>query len=289
MAEESPFDLATAPFRVRAGATPQDVAREMVASFAAVSGVRGKTAHSFRTAMTVGGAGPETPLFRAGEALARDIDRGVGDGAGNPYHNSQHFCEVLLSALYLSLLAALPVDERAQLLVAALAHDFHHDGRAYGDAPFRLERLAAAATMPYLEAAGLPDGARDRIAHLILATQFSTAVPFVRRCYGQFFGGWERPPVPEDEPRLAVFAEDARLTLLAVLLTEADVLPSVGLTIEHAELSQANIAREWGKTLGPAEKLHFLERLFGEFTVSRFFSPNLERLKRAMREKAQAA
>jgi hypothetical protein len=289
MAEDSPFDLATAPFRVSEGATPQDVAREMVASFAVVSGLRDKATRSFRTAMMVAGLRSDAPLFRAGDALAEDIDRGVGDGAGNPYHNSQHFCEVLLSALYLSLLAALPVDERARLLAAALTHDFHHDGRACCDTPFRLERLAAAATMPYLEAAGVPAGERDRIACLIRATESTKAAPFVRRCYGHFFGGSDQPPVPEGEPRLAVFTDDARLTLLAVLLAEADVLPSVGLTVEHAELSQANIAREWGKSLGPADKLDFLERMFGEFTVSRFLSPNLERLKQAMRDKAQAA
>jgi hypothetical protein len=288
MAEDSPFDLATAPFGRRDGAAPDDVAREMVASFAAVSRLRDKTMRSFWAAMEASGIDPDAPLFRAGEALARDIDRGVGDGSGNPYHNSQHFCEVLLSALCLSMRATLSGAERARLLVAALAHDFHHDGKAYGDTPFRLERVAAAATMPYLETAGVPAGERDRIASLILATEFSRAVPFVRRCYRHFFGTADTPRVPEGEPRLAVFSEDARLTLLAVLLTEADVLPSVGLTVEHAEICQSNIAREWGKTLGPADKLHFLERLFGEFTVSRFFSPNLERLKGAMRDKARA-
>lgn len=66
------------------------------------------------------------------------------------------------------------------------------------------------------------------------------------------------------------------------MLTEADVLPSVGLTVEYGEVSQAKLSREWGRALGAADKLHFLERVFQEFTVSRFFAPKLEAMKRAM-------
>lgn len=289
MEPDSPFDLARAPFRVRDGAKPAEVAREMVVSFAAIAGLSDRTTRSFRTAMAVAGVGVEHVLYRAGDAIARDVDAGIGDGAGNPYHNSRHFCEVLLSALYLSLRGAVAPDEHARLLVAALAHDFHHDGKSDPGAPFRLERVAVEATMPYLAAAAVPEGECARIAALILATQVSTAVPFARRCYLHFFGDDPRPRAPESEPRLALLATDARLALQAVLLTEADVLPSVGLTEAYAELSQLNLAREWGRDLGAADKLYFLEHVFGDFTVSRFFSPNVERLKQALRGQSGAS
>ena len=226
-------------------------------------------------------------LFRAGDALARDIDAGIGDGAGNPYHNSRHFCEVLLSALYLGLLAGLARVEHARLLVAALAHDFHHDGKSVRATPFRLERIAVGATIPYLRAADVPVGECERVSALILATEVSVAVPFARRCYGYFFERGARPPVPESESHFALLATDARLALCAVLLTEADVLPSVGLTVACGELSQLHLSREWGRELGPADKLFFLEHVFGDFAASRFFSPNVELLKQAMREKSR--
>jgi hypothetical protein len=282
MAEDSPFDLARAPFSVREGAQPQEVAREIVACFVVVSGLRDRTTRSFRAAMGAARIARDDALFRAGEAMARDIDAGIGAGAGNAYHNSKHYCEVVLSALHLSLLGALAKGEQARLLVAALAHDFHHDGKIIHGIPFRLERVAVEATIPYLEAAAVPEDERARIAALILATQVSTAVTFVRQCYRHFFGDDEQPRAPESEPRLALLAVDARLALQAVLLTEADVLPSVGLTEAHGELSQLNLSRERGKELGPTDKLHFLGHVFGDFLVSRFFSPNVERLKQAM-------
>ena len=288
MAETLPFNRDRAPFRLRPGADAAEVARELVACFEAVAVVPDRVGQSFRAAMQAAGVDRRRPLYRAGEAIARDIDAGIGDGAANPYHNSQHFCEVLLSALCLALLAALPERERAALLVAALAHDFHHDGKTVQGMPYRLERASVEAALPYLKTAGVPEDDRARITALILATEVSQAVAFARACHRHFFDGGERPAVPAAEPRLAPLAADARLALQAVLLTEADVLPSVGLTVAYGELSQANLSREWGRELGPADKLFFLERVFGDFVAARFFSPNLARLKDAMRANARA-
>jgi hypothetical protein len=54
----------------------------------------------------------------------------------------------------------------------------------------------------------------------------------------------------------------------------------------YGELTQANLAREWGRTMTAVDKLFFLEKIFGDFVVGRFFSPNVARLKDAMRRKA---
>jgi hypothetical protein len=283
MPEPTPFNVAGAPFRVREGAGPQDVASEIVATFDLVSGLPDKATQSLRAAMNAAGVSPGEPLYRAGVAIARDIDAGIGDGAGNPYHNSQHFCEVLLSALCLSQLSDLTKAEQAQLLVAALGHDFHHDGGTERRVPFQQEGVAVSAVTPYLQAAAVPADQQRRVAALILSTEISTGMPFANRCYRHFFGGAARPETPRCEERLAPLGSDPRLALQAVLLTEADVLPSVGLTVEYGERYQMKLSREWGRPLGPADKLHFLENVFGEFTASRFFSPNLERLKQAAR------
>jgi hypothetical protein len=91
---------------------------------------------------------PTDPLYDAGMAIARDIEAGVGAGLGNEYHNKNHLCEVVLCAVAISKLASLSQHESALLFVAAVAHDFHHDGLANVQ-PYRLESLAAIEAEPY--------------------------------------------------------------------------------------------------------------------------------------------
>lgn len=285
---EHQFDLNHAPFLVTPGADPAQAAEEIAACFEVVSGLSSKLTRATHTAMTTIGIPADAAVARASEALAAEIDAGVGDGRANPYHNSQHYCEVMLSALYLSAHAGCEPHERARLAAAALAHDFHHDGRTSIGMPFRLERLAAQASMPYFEMAGVAADEVERIAVLVLGTETTIGVPFARKCHAHFTAGEPLPDAPKAEPRLGVLREDARLALQAVLLAEADLLPSVGLTVYYGELTQANLAREWGRAMTAVDKLFFLEKIFGDFVVGRFFSPNVARLKDAMRRKAEA-
>lgn len=285
---EPQFDLNRAPFLVTPGADPAQAAEEIAACFEVVSGLNGKLTRATHTAMNTIGIPADAAVVRAAGALAAEIDAGVGDGRANPYHNSQHYCEVMLSALYLSAHAGFEPHERARLVAAALAHDFHHDGRTSIGMPFRLERLAAQASMPYFEMAGVAADEVERIAVLVLGTETTVGVPFARKCHAHFTEGEPLPDVPKAEPRLAILREDARLARQAVLLAEADLLPSVGLTVYYGEFTQANLAREWGRAMTAVDKLFFLEKIFGDFVVGRFFSPNVARLKDAMRRKAEA-
>jgi hypothetical protein len=282
----SPFDVSRAPFRLNPHAEPAQVAEEMAACFALASTLPQQLTQATRAAMAVAGLPASDAWFQATERLASAIDAGVGDGRANAYHNSQHFCEVMLSALYLSLRASLNSQQQAPLLFAALAHDFHHDGTMNKNQAFRLERLAAQAAAPYLDAAGVAADDQAAVTALILATETSVGVAFARECYLQLTGGHTPPAVPSIEPRLAPIAADRALALQAVLLTEADLLPSVGLTVDYAERTQAKLAAEWGVTLNEKDKLHFLEQVFGDFCVGRFFSPNVQQLKDALRGKA---
>ena len=128
----------------------------------------------------------------------------------------------------------------------------------------------------------------ERIAVLVLGTETTVGMPFARKCYAHFTEEEPLPDVPKAEPRLAILREDARLARQAVLLAEADLLPSVGLTVCYGEFTQANLAREWGRAMTALDKLFFLEKIFGDFVVGRFFSPNVARLKDAMRRKVEA-
>jgi hypothetical protein len=282
------FDLSRAPFHVRRDASAFEVAEEIAACFRRIATLKDRLTRSVHAAMGVIGIAAAHPLRIAADRLARDIDAGIGDGAANAYHNRQHFCEVMLGALYLSLRAPLEPPLQAQLLVAALAHDFHHDGRSSKETPFRLERLTVRATAPYLEAAGIPADEQRRIVALILATETTIAAPIARRCYRHLALGDVAPRFDGIDAPLAAIGTDAQLALQAVLLGEADVLASAGLTIEYGDLTQERLAQEWGRPLTAADKLHFLEVGFGDFTVSRFLSPNVQRMKAEMRRRCEA-
>lgn len=280
-----PFDLSKPPFRVREEADARTVAEDIIACLRVVSGLPEKMTRCLRAAACVTGLPGDDPLCVAGERIARDVDTGVGAGGDNAYHNAQHFCEVLLSALYLSLLARLAPREQMQVLLAAMAHDFHHDGTSNANAPFRLERIAAEAAAPYLEAAGVSPDERARIAAMVYATEVETGTRFARECHLHFAGAGARPaPAGVPEP-LAALAGDARLALQAVILGEADVLPSAGLTVQYGEQQQEKLAEEWKRPLGAEHKIRFLNEIFQEFTVGRFFSPNLRELKDAAQDR----
>jgi hypothetical protein len=279
--------LARAPFRIPADADPAQVAREMEACFRALQSLPRRMTTVYQASCAAAGLDASGPLASAGLRIAGDIDSGIGDGDGNPYHNVQHFCEMVLSTLCLSRLVPCEPAEKSLLLFAALMHDFHHDGRIVKGVPFRLERLAIASTQPYLDSAGVPADERERLAALILATFVPAGVPFARHCHRHHFLGAPRPEPPADAGALALLAEHARLAMLAVMLTEADVLASVGLTVALGDEAQRKIEREMGVAMGPADKLFFLETVFGRFEVGTFFAPNLEAMKDEMRARVR--
>jgi hypothetical protein len=281
------LDLSKPPFRVPQGQDAATVAGDFIACFKVLSALPDKVSSCVEAALHVAGLDPGDSLSVASQRIARDLDAGVGAGSANPYHNAQHFCEVMLSAFYLSLLAGVAAREKAELLVAALAHDFHHDGSTNANVPFRLERLSAEAASPYLEAAGVPTDAQVRIRAMIFSTEVSVGARFARECHLHFAASATQPSLAGIPAPLAPLADDARLALQAVILGEADVLSSAGLTVQYGELQQEKLAQEWKKPLGADHKVRFLNQVFQDFTVGHFFSPNLRALKSAALERAE--
>ncbi len=82
-------------------------------------------------------------------------------------------------------------------------------------------------------------------------------------------------------PALAALREDAALARDCALLVEADVLPSIGLSVDYGWRLQARLAREWHRPLGARDKIQFVEHVFGPFVVGAFFEPNRRRLRDA--------
>ena len=125
-----------------------------------------------------------------------------------------------------------------------------------------------------------------RIRAMIFSTEVSVGARFARECHLHFAASGPRPSLVGIPAPLAPLADDARLALQAVIVGEADVLSSAGLTVQYGELQQEKLAEEWKKPLGADHKVRFLNQVFQDFTVGHFFSPNLRALKSAAQERA---
>lgn len=278
---ESPFpDLSRAPFVVLSGASPETVANEIVACLAAIETLERRTCRVFEAVAANVGMSPRDPLAVAGARIAADLDAGLTGQASNAYHNSRHICEVLLCSLFLAKHAGLAGPQQARIAVAALVHDLHHDGTTNAGQPFRLERLAMDAARPCLAAAGVAQAEITRIAALVLATEVTIGGPYARRCFRHFHQGGPAPAAAPGADPLGLLATDPDLAFQAVLLAEADLLPSVALTFDHAMQCQERLSREDRRIAAtPVQKLAFLDRHRQEgLLVARFFEPNLEGL-----------
>lgn len=274
--------LSRPPFAVVDALGPSQVGAELVKCFAQL-GARSDPLEYAHTVVSHSVGLPESePLVLAGRAIAGDIDRGVGAGVAAGYHNGQHFLEVMLTALYLARLAGLDPRRSLRVVSAALMHDFHHDGSRGAASPFRLERLATQEAQPYLRAAKVDDEECRRLQALVLATEPSVGVPFARACRaGHAIGGPDLPRAPALASPLERLRLESDLAHEAVLLAEADVLPSIGLTFEHAEQLQSRLAVEWDTALGRAHKLQFIDRMIGDISVASFFMPNIQAFRQA--------
>jgi hypothetical protein len=287
MADASRLDSSKPPFRMNPAQDPSAVAEDFIACFQVVAQLPKKVGTCARAAFESAGIADEEPLRVASCRIADEMDDGVGAGGANAYHNAQHFCEVLLSALYLTLLAGVGANAKAEVLIAALVHDFHHDGTKNMSATFRLETLSAEATHPYLEAAGVSPEVCARIAAVIFATEVTRGTHFARGCHLHFTSGAPLPSLTAIPEPLALVATDPSLALEAVIVGEADVLSSAGLTVQYGELQQERLSEEWKQPLGAEHKLRFLNQVFQDFTVGKFFSPNLRALKDAAKERVE--
>jgi hypothetical protein len=268
------------PFAMRESFGPAQVADAMVACFRRLGARPDRLENAHALALRSIGLAPTEPLALAGQALARDIDDGVGAGVANGYHNPQHFLEVMLSALYLARLVRLDARRSARVVTAGLIHDFHHDGSRGSAAPFRLELLAWQKAEPYLRHATVDAEMCDGLEALVLATEARAGGPYARACWKHHRGAGPAAHCGANLPRqIERLSADGELAADAVLLVEADILPSIGLTLSHAHALQTRLADEWGTTFGHEDKLQFIDRMVDESVVSQFFIPNVQRLR----------
>lgn len=256
-----------------AARTPARLGADIVAVFHAIEPMPDKVRWVQREIARRLAPAADPVLERGCAAMAEMIDADAAHFDRNGYHNRQHFCEVALTAYFLCELGRLSGREVQCILLAALVHDVVHDGQPH--APFQLERASVERVVPLLAAHGVDSGTRSRIAVLVLATDTALGTRYLGAVRAFQRGGALAPRPPAAAPELRALLDDRALAESAAVLCEADILPSVGLTPEHAMRVQERLAVEWGRPLGVADKLEFIRGVIASGSVGAFFLPNV--------------
>lgn len=264
------------------------VAVELVAVYAAIGDLPDKVQRVYRAIeqRLVGAAG-DPALAAAGRAVAAAIDANSAVHDRHPYHGRQHFCEVMLAVERLCQVHRLGAADAQQILFAALIHDIGHDGEP--SPTFHLERCSLELAAPYTATCGVTPAVSLRLAALVLATQPGQGVAAAVAARAFHVDGAALPAPCEAAPELALLAHDERLCRLALLLCEADLLPSVALTFAHAMRLQDRLSREWGCHLGPKDKLAFQRKVLSSGVIGDFFRPNAVAILQALVERVDGA
>lgn len=216
----------------------------------------------------------DDPIRNAGASIAADIDSNIGAGDQNAYHNGQHLCEVLLCTVAIGRTTRLTKREQALVHLAALIHDFHHDGQL-NENPFRLEKIAVNSAVPYFEKACMAEEEQHILFALVLATEFCEGAAYARNCFEYHFEDGLEPNSISSQNELTLLKKYPKITLQALTLIEADILPSIGLTINHAAVASERLEQEWGIKLTPQNKADFIENAIKNLKVSQFYLPNM--------------
>jgi hypothetical protein len=271
------LDVARPPFRIDPAQSIDAAAVEIVRLFRAIDPLPNKVSLVFRTLVDCLALAPDDTYAQAGLRLAEAIDRD-GPRFDLPYHNRQHTCEVMLCSRYLALTLDLAPQATLEIILAALFHDYRHDGNGRSHVPFRLERHSINLALPHLQAAGLHPAQCRKLTALVLATHPAAGVPVALAHYHHHRRQGPPPAAPAYAPELAALDTLGDATH-ALTLCLADVLPSLGLTIEHALHLQEKLAQEWNEPLGIEDKMRFIEHTQPLFTLCDRFIPNVMRLK----------
>lgn len=277
----SSLNQALPPFQIIPGQSAEDAAIDIVAAFKSIETLPNRVSRTYAVITDRLAIDLQSPLIIAGRSLAQAADT-EAFAENNPYHNSQHYCEVMLSSYFLSLLAGMDDQITAEVVSAALIHDFRHDGKANGDIPFRLERKAINEAAPYLIHANVTHEQQRCLAALVLATEHLNGVNIAHACYSHYTQGHALPKIPEVAIELEVLCTNPVKSKQALILCEADILPSIGLTLEHALQLQDKLSLEWGVRLRFEDKLQFIDHNCRAFIAGSFFNTNVAKLRLAM-------
>ena len=201
------------------------------------------------------------------------------------YHGNEHYRKVLFhgiriisthNGMFKDTNRAINPDQIAVLLVASCIHDLGHEG---GDnlrdgvyTPGQMEQYALDLARPYFEALGVPGEQISDIETIVFCTDITFFAgdnsPCIRmkKIYKHYFWDFDREDVSMMMMgKLRRYEDNPRLVLMAMILHEADVATSAGVSYEQTVKETVNIMEERGvTTAGPKTVLAFLREQLGE-------------------------
>jgi len=201
------------------------------------------------------------------------------------YHGNEHYRKVLFHSIRLvsthnrifrDTNRAFNPDQIAELLTGSCVHDLGHAG---GDnmregvyTPGQMEQYALNIAKPYFRALGVGDDSIGDIETIVFCTDITFFAgdnsPCIRmkKIYKHYFWEDHREDVTMMMMgKLRRYEDRPRLVLMAMILHEADVATSAGLSYEQTMKETINIMEERGiKTAGPRTVIAFLREQLGE-------------------------
>ncbi|GJL84490.1 MAG: hypothetical protein DHS20C02_02650 [Micavibrio sp.] len=219
------------------------------------------------------------------------------------YHNNMHYRIVLLqiiclivrhNSIYADTSNEFDKDQIAMLMISACIHDLGHDGQGNTVNEIhmsgRLEKRAFQLARPYLMATGYNDGSRlADIRTMLVCTDVSplydpnNPASQMKAVYKYHYQGGKGNPLPYLSDDLSVLADRPDVTLMGLILHEADIAASAGLeysvTKFETRLYRDEIAKE---EAGPQHVLDFLDEVCQRQMLSgagqKLYAGNLARI-----------
>lgn len=221
-----------------------------------------------------------------------------------PYHDNTHFKKVVLhlillikthNIIYEGSNRTLSDSEICLMLAAACIHDIGHDGSGNMvkgiHVPSRLEKLSFDLAKPYIEAAGIQDtGILNNLALMLLTTDVSplddptNPMHQMKAAYRfHFLGEKAKAHTLNLDEDLKVLEKEAVLSTMALLLHEADIATSAGLTYEITKYETSLLREEFCGDHGkPSHVVDFLNQICTRRFLSdagqKLYAANLARI-----------
>ena len=221
-----------------------------------------------------------------------------------PYHNNMHYRKVLLNLIcmiaehnhiYEGTNRALTADQIGTMLIAACIHDFGHDGLGNTVKGVfqqgRLERRSFELVKPCLEVAGVTEEEiLQDIKVMLLCTDVNplgdlgNPLNQMKAAYRfHYMGDKTRMHTLNLDEEIAVLELDPHLTNMCLIMHEADIATSAGLTYEITKYETTILMAEIGtKIARPEHVIDFLnqicQRKFLSDAGQRLYAANLARI-----------
>jgi len=221
---------------------------------------------------------------------------------GFAYHNNMHLRKVTFQALRLILTheeiyqntsRVLEHENIALLLIAACLHDLGHTGKSNLEngvhVVAKMELYSYMLCEPYLKACGLDRDQILKIRTMFVATDVSpigsesSPMNQMKRIYKYHQQQKDKPYKPVLGEGLLMLEDDATLSLMALLLHEADISISAGLDYDVTCYETILFWNEMGRTdPRPSDIMHFLDQVCHRGFLSeagkRRFDANIARI-----------